>query len=207
MMPSDDADEEYDRRESPRHPAGAGELLIQPQLDLGSQSEPIPSHSGLVALDAEPDEEAHALVPAAPAAPAQGPPLASCLRRGVAKLFDWALTTAAFHAAVIYHIAGLPLDQRYAAVVMALMFGAAGSWFTWFAYNLLLGGRTLGKRLAGIQVVDEEGYPVRFGRVVGRTWAESLSWLFLCLGYLPAFFDPQKRTLHDHLAGTRVAKR
>jgi hypothetical protein len=43
------------------------------------------------------------------------------------------------------------------------------------------------------------------GRIVGRYFAEMLSFITLGIGYLQAAFDErERRTLHDNLADTRV---
>lgn len=68
------------------------------------------------------------------------------------------------------------------------------------------GGGTLGKHLLGLEVVDSAGNPARAGRVLTRTLAKPLS-ACLLVGVLPAFVDPQRRMLHDWIAGTRVARR
>ena len=60
---------------------------------------------------------------------------------------------------------------------------------------------------AGLEVITDHGDEVDAGRNFGRVWAETLSWAMLSIGYVFAAFDRQKRTLHDHLCGTRVIVR
>lgn len=63
---------------------------------------------------------------------------------------------------------------------------------------------TPGKKLMKIRVITTEGENVSYGRAMGRYFAEILSSLLMGIGYLMAFWDPQKRALHDRLASTLV---
>jgi uncharacterized RDD family membrane protein YckC len=63
---------------------------------------------------------------------------------------------------------------------------------------------TLGKRLIGIKVTDMQGRRIGTGRAFGRFFAASLSWLTLNLGHALAAWTPERRALHDYVAGTRV---
>jgi uncharacterized RDD family membrane protein YckC len=65
-------------------------------------------------------------------------------------------------------------------------------------------GQTIGKLLAGVRVVAEDGLRVPLGHAVVRVAAYAISVLPLGLGCLPALFDDHRRTLHDRLANTRV---
>jgi uncharacterized RDD family membrane protein YckC len=59
-------------------------------------------------------------------------------------------------------------------------------------------GRTVGKLLLGMRVVNEAGGPPALGQVVGRTFARLIPFEAL------AVFGDQRRTLHDSLPGTYV---
>lgn len=75
-----------------------------------------------------------------------------------------------------------------------------------FAYKTIFisqGGQTPGKMAAGIKVIRVTGEPVGVGRALARAVSEYLSAFTLCLGYIAAAF-PDKRALHDYIAGTRV---
>lgn len=65
------------------------------------------------------------------------------------------------------------------------------------------GGQTPGKMAAGIKVVTVAGDPVGVGRALVRAASEYLSAFTLSLGYFVAAL-PEKRALHDYIAGTRV---
>jgi uncharacterized RDD family membrane protein YckC len=55
-------------------------------------------------------------------------------------------------------------------------------------------------------VVRPDGGPVHLGRAVGRYFAKWLSSLTLCIGYIIAGFDAEKRAMHDMIVDTRVVK-
>ncbi len=68
-------------------------------------------------------------------------------------------------------------------------------------------GATLGKLALDLRVVTANGEPIGCGRALGRTLAEVLSGILLLIGYIIAAFDSEKRTLHDHICGTRVIRK
>lgn len=67
-------------------------------------------------------------------------------------------------------------------------------------------GQTLGKMAMKIRVVRPDGSPISTGQAWGRPGMRVVIGL-LCCGlpdYIPAFFQPEKTTLHDMAAATRV---
>ena len=90
----------------------------------------------------------------------------------------------------------------YAVIFLIMIVGQLG-------YNGLLvwkWGATIGKLAVGIKVVTPEGQPLTLGRSIGRAAADMIN-NFICNGltYIMVGIDePQKRGLHDHIAGTRV---
>lgn len=92
------------------------------------------------------------------------------------------------------------------AVVLVFMLQMAIT----MSYEVVLVGRygaTLGKMACGIRVVTAEGQPVSYLRALGRYWAKQLSALTCMIGYLIAFWDKEKRALHDHICNTRVVNK
>jgi uncharacterized RDD family membrane protein YckC len=65
---------------------------------------------------------------------------------------------------------------------------------------------TPGMMLMGVKVIVAGGGRISVGRAIARYFAMLLSGLLLCLGYLMAAFDSEKRALHDHLCNTRVVR-
>lgn len=76
-----------------------------------------------------------------------------------------------------------------------------GTYFIWCWLN---GGQTLPMKTWRIRVVDRSGLPVRPLQAALRYGAAWLSTLLLGTGFVWALLDPQRRTLHDVIAGTVV---
>jgi uncharacterized RDD family membrane protein YckC len=64
---------------------------------------------------------------------------------------------------------------------------------------------TLGKMALSIQVTDEAGQRITFGRATGRFFAKYLSALTLCIGFMMAGWTEKKQALHDIIASTPVS--
>jgi uncharacterized RDD family membrane protein YckC len=65
-------------------------------------------------------------------------------------------------------------------------------------------GATLGKMACKIQVITADGGKVSYMRALGRYFAKLLSSMICLIGYIMAFFDDEKRALHDRICNTRV---
>jgi len=65
-------------------------------------------------------------------------------------------------------------------------------------------GATLGKMAMKIKVMRPDGSPISYARSIGRYFAKILSGLIIYIGYLMAFWDDEKRALHDRMCDTRV---
>lgn len=99
-------------------------------------------------------------------------------------------------------------------MISRLMGGASLAFLVSFAISLLYEtwfwvsrGATPGKMIFGLQVLRPTGERLTWGRAVGRVFGRWLSSLTLCIGYLIAPFDSQKRALHDFICDTRVMYR
>ena len=117
----------------------------------------------------------------------------------------WVITVADGSAAV----------GNYAVNPFSAMWTAFWGWGTLVAYTVEIiyyvyfisqKGATLGKMVVGVKVVTATGEPVSVGRALGRYFAKYLSGFILCIGYIMAAFDEQKRALHDHICNTRVIR-
>ncbi len=71
-------------------------------------------------------------------------------------------------------------------------------------YFLTTKGATPGKMALGLKVTRADGGPISAGLAIGRYFAKILSSVTLCIGFIIAGFDREKRSLHDHICGTRV---
>lgn len=95
---------------------------------------------------------------------------------------------------------------------LAPMFGMMGlSWFisivlgcTYETFFIVMFAATPGKMAVGVKVLRPDGSKLQTGRAVGRYFAKMLSTMILCIGYIMAAFDAQKRALHDMICDTRV---
>lgn len=74
------------------------------------------------------------------------------------------------------------------------------------SFFLVQYGATPGKMIFKLKVITPDGGPITWGRAIGRYFAKILSGITLLIGYIMAAFDPEKRALHDYLAGTRVIR-
>jgi uncharacterized RDD family membrane protein YckC len=80
---------------------------------------------------------------------------------------------------------------------------------SWLYYALQESGphqATLGKRLFGLKVIDQNGQRIGFGRASGRFFGKILSGCLCAIGYIMAAFTERKQALHDIMAGTFVIR-
>jgi uncharacterized RDD family membrane protein YckC len=66
---------------------------------------------------------------------------------------------------------------------------------------------TIGQLATSIRVTDLAGRRIGFGRATARHFAQILSVLTLCVGYLMIAFTEKKQALHDMVAGCVLVKR
>jgi uncharacterized RDD family membrane protein YckC len=92
------------------------------------------------------------------------------------------------------------LIQLFSTILNFIIPAAYESWFV---------GKyaaTPGKMACKLKVVVADSTQVSFARSVGRHFAKYISGLILCIGYIMAGFDDQKRALHDRICDTRVVR-
>ncbi|MGH7137906.1 MAG: RDD family protein [Pirellulales bacterium] len=65
---------------------------------------------------------------------------------------------------------------------------------------------TVGKRLLGLRVTDDNGRQLTMARSFGRNFAKIISYLPLGLGFIWAIWSKRKRGWHDMIAKTLVIK-
>lgn len=65
---------------------------------------------------------------------------------------------------------------------------------------------TVGKRLLGLRVTDDNGGQVTMARSFGRNFAKIISYLPLALGFIWVIWSKRKRGWHDMIAKTLVVK-
>lgn len=96
-----------------------------------------------------------------------------------------------------------PVALMGGLMILGFFFATAATcfYFTWFVGKY---GATPGKMALGIKIVRSDGTPVSYLRAFARMWALELSRMVFYIGFIIAFFDDQRRALHDHLCDTRV---
>jgi uncharacterized RDD family membrane protein YckC len=87
-------------------------------------------------------------------------------------------------------------------VALALVLGLAYT----AAFALLWNGRTPGRRLLGIRLVDRTGLAPTPGRAITRAALSVVSFVPFLAGFWLALFDRRGQTLHDKLTQTFVVR-
>jgi uncharacterized RDD family membrane protein YckC len=67
-------------------------------------------------------------------------------------------------------------------------------------------GRTIGKIVCGLRVVDVAGRPPGYPKAFARAVLGTIGILAGMVTLIPIFFDPARRALHDRIVRTRVVK-
>ncbi len=126
--------------------------------------------------------------------------------RFVAKFADWIIVGVANQLLLVllWRPPIIPAETPFALGAQWLFSMVLPAAYTTFFLGKY--GATLGKMACGLKVVTADGGKVSYLRGFGRHFAEFLSSIILCIGYIMAAFDEQKRTLHDHICSTRVIK-
>lgn len=128
--------------------------------------------------------------------------------RLLAATIDLALLLA-IHAAVIWltlRLAGLPptLDGLQVIPLIPMVAFLLVLTFLYFAGFTVGGGQSIGKMLVGIRVTGDDGRGVDMTGAVVRALGCIGAMVTLGLFFVPAFFGPDRRAVHDRMAGTRV---
>ncbi len=80
--------------------------------------------------------------------------------------------------------------------------------YIYFVLFFRFGGRTLGKRILRLQVIDlKKRERLGWFQAFERTHGYACSTLFASLGFWQVLWDPDGLTMHDKIAGTTVIKR
>lgn len=80
--------------------------------------------------------------------------------------------------------------------------------YIYFVLFFRFGGRTLGKRIFRLQVIDlKKNKRLGWYQAFERTHGYACSALFVSLGFLQVLWDAEGLTMHDKIAGTTVIKR
>ncbi len=97
-----------------------------------------------------------------------------------------------------------PPGPELAASLIDIVQNIAIGWLYYALQEASVHQATLGKRACGIRVVGLDLGRISFGRATGRYFAEMISGLTLCIGYMMAGWTQRKQALHDLIASTYV---
>ena len=126
-------------------------------------------------------------------------------RRGLALLVD-SLCAMTLASAIALVVARVVPDSVAGAVNITLGFAVVSGWHVLF--ELRQAGRTPGKQVLGLRVVDAAGLPLTPAQSVVRNVARALDGLplFYGVGAAAAALDPWRRRIGDRLADTLVIR-
>lgn len=127
---------------------------------------------------------------------------AGVAERFVALLIDWSIISIPYQLLAAFVINCI----RPSLEIIYVIFGCMVIPFILYETIFGSGGRnTLGKMLVGIRVVNiQTGEPLSLCRAFVRAVGYFISAGLLMCGFLLAFIDNHRRTLHDYLAGSVV---
>ncbi|HWE61258.1 MAG TPA: RDD family protein [Chloroflexota bacterium] len=127
--------------------------------------------------------------------------------RFLALLVD--LTTGGVALSLIFVLIGilqLALALSNAATGALALIALFAWWPIYYIGFWAAGGRTLGYRVAGLQLVKSDGTLPDFGTSVVRFLGACCSLAPFSLGYLWMLWDTDRQTWHDKMAGTMVVR-
>jgi uncharacterized RDD family membrane protein YckC len=130
-------------------------------------------------------------------------------RQLVAMLYDALLIIALFFIAgfALVAIYGTGEDVGESNIPRALYQGVMVALLVLFYGTFWLkSGQTLGMQAWRIRLVNSEGGAVSAKQVLIRLAAAVLSWLPAGLGYWWSLWDRDRRTWHDRISGTHIAR-
>lgn len=211
---------------APTDPSGAASpFAIPPALTLAPSAPVAPSGPGADAApiaSSAPPRSTAVRSAARPSTEVHARP-ASLPRRLAAWLVDGAAlsSVAALYLLIAAGVSGAPPAQQGlggldalvtraqslqplllpGAVLLALLAVVYGS-----VTSLIWGGRTLGRLVTGIRLVDETGQPPPPGRLLLRAVLALFSFALFLSGFWLALFDRRGQTLHDKLTSTFVIR-
>lgn len=93
-----------------------------------------------------------------------------------------------------------------AAGVMGFFVGLLMQWLWFTVAEASPWQASLGKKLLGLKVTNEDGERISFAEANVRYWSKILSALLLCVGFLMVGFTARKQGLHDKIARTLVIR-
>jgi uncharacterized RDD family membrane protein YckC len=122
----------------------------------------------------------------------------------------WIRFVAAFLDGIILNVFNFLVGNVLELVgVSSAVIGLFVTLGSFLLYQIFFVGRwnaTPGKMALKLKVIRSDGSSVGYGLAAGRCFSWMLSWLILCIGFIIAGFDEEKRALHDRICDTRVVR-
>jgi len=130
---------------------------------------------------------------------------------GIAVVYLWVASTVAGASGSVARLSGL---DRWAAraqalqpiIIPGILLGVVIALAYSAAFAVLMNGRTFGRLMAGIRLVDRTGLPPSPTRAVIRALLAGVSFALFLGGFWLALFDRRGQTLHDKLTSTFVVR-
>lgn len=97
-----------------------------------------------------------------------------------------------------------PAPSSHKSLLIAWLVLWFGGWLGYHVWFSLDGRATIGKRLLGLQVFTQEGYPLPLKAAVLRALGYIASSVLFGLGFVWALFSSRNLAWHDSLSGTMV---
>lgn len=116
----------------------------------------------------------------------------------------WIRFVAAIIDGIIMWVPGYIIDM----LPLGFISNSGFSFLIGICYHVLMNASanqgTLGKMALGIKIINSAGERITAGQAVGRYFAEFISAIILCTGFMMAGWDSKKQALHDKMANTYV---
>jgi uncharacterized RDD family membrane protein YckC len=137
---------------------------------------------------------------------------ASPFLRIIAYLIDGFVVTVVFWVGLLgmkWVLVRTVNDPHTRGVIGVVFMAGLALWvLDYFTGRVARNGATFGQSLFGMKVVTANGAPISFLRALGRFLVMLIvNQITFALGQIVAFFDKQKRCLHDIVCGTVVLKK
>lgn len=135
--------------------------------------------------------------------PDQPLPPAGIVRRLLAIVYDVVLLGAVLYCAmgILLLVTAGAANHPGSPLVRAFLLAVTFLFYGWF---WMRDGQTLGLRSWRLRIVSADGRPLTWGVVMLRFTLALVGWAAFGLGFLWMILDPDRQTLYDRIAGTRV---
>jgi uncharacterized RDD family membrane protein YckC len=114
-------------------------------------------------------------------------------------VYSLGITLTAF---LVSLFTGRQVDLSHHSLVWLAGYAGFAGLYYWIGLSLT--GRSVGKGLLGLRVINGDSTPLSPQRAAVRTIVYPFSFLILCLGLLPIVIGKRRRALHDAAAGSIV---